>query len=451
MYPLHGRHGPVWCGRISLQRLACTRYVSRLMAKEKRTKLLEELIKNPAAAESKAAELKGLGVTDPSSLKTAKEILDDPDGADRSAQFAKLAYPLKLALLDELAKEGAANFLARLQRDEKDKGTGKAIAKAIHECRAQGVKVADLREKKSVAFDYSSDEAPVSYLSPIDTEGNRLALLARMTPLGRLNVFHAVCGDTQGLGNFEGMAMTRASYRRFLQMAEAQMQVALAPIPGDWAAWLIAEAARTATAAGLPLPAAYEQAKTMIEPPATAPQNPLRTLLDEKEVAGNAKELVAKSASLHTMPECAFWVPDEATLEALAEKTKAADESKIAVNEEQRKDSRLHAAREVAKSYWNDERRKLWAGRLEGTALVLAATGRHEDAKLAWATAMDIGKSGEWEKIPFATELFEKIVRHGAIDPHAGHDHAPGEHGKVTREMREAAKDEAADGLIVKP
>lgn len=424
------------------------------MANEKRGKLLEELIKNPAAAESKSAELKALGV-EPASLKSAKEILEDPDGADRSAQFAKLAYPLKLVLLDSLAEEGAANFLARLQRDEKDKGVGKAIAKAIHACRAQGVKVADLREKKSVAFDFTSEAAPDSYLSPIDTEGNRLVLLARVTPMGRLNVFHAVCGDTQGLGNFEGMAMTRASYRRFLGMAEAQMQVALAAIPGDWAAWLVSEAARTATAAGLPLPAAYEQAKTMLELPASAPANPLLSLLDQKEVASMAKELVPKSAELHSYPECAFWVPDEPTLEELAAKTKTADESKGATTDEQKKESRLKAAREVAKGYWNDERRKLWTGRLEGTALVLAATERKDDAKLCWATAMEISGKTDWEKIPFATELFEKIVRHGAIDPHAGHDHAPGEHGKVTDEMRQAMKDEAdkeaQSGLITKP
>lgn len=421
------------------------------MAKDKRAKLLEELLKDPASAESKAAELKTMGV-DPASIKSGKEIIDDPDGPDRSPQFAKLAYPLKLAVLDALAEEGAANFLARLQRDEKDKGTSKAIAKAIHECRAQGVKVSDLREKKGVSFDYSNETTPDSYLSPIDTEGNRLVLLARVTPMGRLNVFHAVCGDTQGLGNFEGMAMTRASYRRFLQMAEAQMGVALAPIPGDWAAWLIAEAAKTATANGLPLPGAYEQAKTMIEPPATAPQSPLETLVDRKEVTSKQKDLVEKSAELHTYPECAFWTPDEPTLETLAEKTKAADESKVAINDEQRKDARLRAAREVAKGYWNDKTRALWAHRLEGTAIVLAATGRADDAKLAWATGLELAGKSDWEKIPFATELFDKIIRHGAIDPHAGHNHAPGEHGKVTPEMRAAAKDDSPDaGLIVKP
>ena len=419
------------------------------MAKDKRAKLLEELLKNPASAEAKSAELKSMNA-DPAMIKSGKEIIDDPDGADRSAQFAKLAYAVKLAVLDALAEEGAANFLARLQRDEKDKGVGKAIAKAIHECRAQGVKVNDLREKKAVSFDYSNESTPDSFLSPIDTEGNRLVLLARVTPMGRLNVFHAVCGDTQGLGNFEGMAMTRASYRRFLQMAEAQMGVALAPIPGDYAAWLIAEAAKTATTAGLPLPQHYEQAKTMIEPPAVAPASPLATLVDEKDVQSKKKELVEKSGELHTMPECAFWTPDEPTLETLATKTKEADESKVAINDEQRKDARLRAAREVAKGYWNDTVRSLWANRLEGTAIVHAATGRLDDAKLAWATAMELRGKSDWEKIPFATELFEKIVRHGAIDPHAGHNHAPGEHGKVTDEMRAAAA-EGADSLIVKP
>ena len=42
-----------------------------------------------------------------------------------------------------------------------------------------------------------------SYVSPLDTEGNRLVLLARVTPQGRLNVFHVVVGDLTGLSNFE--------------------------------------------------------------------------------------------------------------------------------------------------------------------------------------------------------------------------------------------------------
>ena len=424
----------------------------RLMAKDKRAKLIEELIKDPAAAEAKAADLKGIGV-EPGALKTAKEILDDPDGAERPGQFAGLPYPVKLALLDALAAEGAANFLARLQRDEKDKGVSKAIAKAIHAVRAQGMRVSDLREKKSIAFDFSSESVPDSWMSPIDTEGNRLVLLARVTPMGRLNVFHAVCGDTQGLGNFEGMGMTRASYRRFLQMAEAQMGVPLAKIPGDWAAWLISEAARTATAAGLPTPANFDQAKASIEIPATQPPNPLHSLLDETEVAKASAELVKKSADLHTWPECAFWVPDEDTLEALQKKMEEAEESKVAVSEEQKKDLRLAGAREIAKGFWNDDRRKLWAARLTDTAYVVAATGRPEDGKLAWATAMELAKGTDGEKIPFAVELFEKIVRAGRVDTQAAHAHAAGEHGKITDEMREAAAqpDEPAEGQIVKP
>lgn len=421
---------------------------------DKRSKLLEELLKNPASAESKASELKGLGVNEPGSLQAAKEILDDPDGADRSAQFAKLPYPVKLVLLDALASEGAANFLARLQRDEKDKGTGKAIAKAIHACRAQGLKVSDLREKKSVAFDFSSETIPDSYVSPIDPEGNRLVLLARVTSMGRLNVFHAAAGDTEGLSNFEGMGMTRAQYRQFLRMAEAQMGVGLAKVPGDWAAWLIAEAAKKSVEAGLPTPASFDPAKAIIEAPATKPADPLHAVLDEKEVASKSKELVEKSADLHKLPECAFWVPDEASLEALTEKDKEAKESKVAVNEDQRKELRLRGAREVAAKYWTKEKRALWTSRLAATAHVLAATGRADDGKLAWAAAMELDKGTDIEKIPFAIELFEKIVRHGLPDPHAGHDHGPGEHGDLGDQMRAAAagpENEPESGLIVKP
>ena len=426
------------------------------MAKDKKAKLLEELVKNPAGADARADEFRKFGL-DPAqtvpAVKTAKEILDDPDGPDRSGQFAKLPYAVKLALLDELAAEGAANFLARLQRDEKDKAVGKAIAKAIHECRAQGLKVTDMREKKSVQFDFSSEGVPDSYVSALDTDGNRLVLLARVTPLGKLNVFHSVVGDTQGLGNFEGMGMTRASYRRFLQMAEAQMGVPMAKVPGDYAAWLVAEGARTATAAGLPLPAQFEQARGLIEPPVSEPKHPLHSLLDEAEVVKTAD--LSKSADLHRLAECAFWMPEESALEKLTERMKKADDSKVAVHEGQKQDIRMREARDAAKEYWTADRRKVWSGRLRETAYVLAATGRPEEAKLAWATAIELAKGADVEKLPFATELFEKIVAAGGvIDPHAGHDHGPGEHGKprVTAEMRDAAKaeDESAS-LIVKP
>ena len=423
---------------------------------DKKSKLFEDLLKNPAGADAKASELKGFGIADPSAFKSAKEILEDPDGADRSPQFAKLPYPIKLVLLDALAAEGAANFLARLQRDEKDKGVGKAIAKAIHGIRAQGLKVNDLREKKSVAFDFASEGVPDSYVSPIDPEGNRLVVLARVSAMGKLNVFHAACGDTEGLTNFEGMGMSRAQYRQFLRMAEAQMQVALAKVPGDWAAWLVSEAARVSTKNGLPKPASYESAVQMIEPPAAKPADPLLSVLDEKEVASKSKDLVKGSDALHKWPECAFWVPDEASLEKLVEKDKEAKESKVAINDEQRKELRLKGARDLAKGYWSDEKRKIWADRLRATAHLVATNGRTDDGKLAWATAMELEKGSDVEKVPFAVELFEKIVRHGIPDPHAGHDHGPGEHdhGGIGDQMRAAAATPDAppeSGVIVKP
>lgn len=416
------------------------------MAKDKKNKLLEEIIREPGSAAAKEADLKKFGL-DPAATsagaKTAKEILDDPDGADRSTQFAGLPFPIKLALLDMLAEEGAGGFLARLQRDEKDKAVGKAIAKAIHAVRAQGMNVADMREKKGVKFDFASEGVPDSYVSALDTEGNRLVLLARITPAGRLNVFHVVLGDTMGLQNFEGMALTRAAYRKFIGMAEAQIGARLAPMPGEYAAWMIQDAAKRSVAAGLPTPPAFEQARSMIEAPAAAPAHPVESKLDRKEVEAASSALLDRSAELHRFPECAFWVPEEKALETLETKFKEADESKVAVTDAQRQDLKRKAAGDVMREYFDDAKRMLWADRLRETAYVLAATDRVDDAKLAWATGLALGKPGsDVSKIPFAVELFEKLVRH-AGDEH-GHEHggaAPG----MSEEMRAQA-----EGPIVK-
>lgn len=441
---------PVWLLRYGLPLQPKSGISRRPMAKDKKTKLLEESIKNPASAN--ADELKKFGLdlakVKPS-LETAKEILEDPDGADRGAQFAKLDFPVKLALLGLLGQEGAGGFLARLQKDEKDKAVSKAIAQAIHLVRAQGVNVKDMREKGGIKFDFASEGIPDSYLSAIDTEGNRLVLLARVSPVGRLNVFHAVCGDTQGLTNFEGLGLTRAAYRRFIQMAEAQMGVPLAKVSSDWAAWLIAEAARVSVKNGLPTPPAYEDAKTMIEPPATAPAHPVKSALSESDLED---EHVSKGAELHQLPQCAFWVPDEATLETLSEKVKEADESKVAVGEDQKKDLRLRAAKELREKFWTKENRSLWARRLEDTAHVLAVTGSVEEGKIAWASARALESSKDAETIPFATELFDKIVKHaGALQ--RAHSHEGHVHEGVGNAMHAAAaEDEAgAEGSGAKP
>ena len=428
------------------------------MAKDKKTKLIEELIAAPDQAAGKAEELRKFGLDASrvaASVKIAKAILEDPDAPDRPKEFAGLDYAVKLTLLDRLAEEGAGAFLARLQRDEKDKGTAKAIARAIHNVRAQGMSVADMREKKSVKFDFTSEGMPDSYVSPLDTEGNRLVLLARVTSTGRMNVFHVVVGDTNGMSNFEGIALTRAQYRRFVAMAEQQMGVKLAVVPGDYAAWAITEGARTAVSNGLPTPPAYEQAKQSIEPPASAPPHPLDSMLDVAAVKKDADKLAAESGKLHTFAECAFWVPDEPTLEKLEAKLKEADESKVAVTPAQKQDLKLRAAREVAKEYFDDAKRTLWENRLRETALVLAGTGRLDDAKLALGTAIALGKKGsDVEKIPFAMELTEKIVKNAdTLDPHAGHSHAPGEGHDVREAMAAAAKSapEESASPIVKP
>lgn len=421
------------------------------MAKDKKTRLLEELIKSPETAGARADEAKKLGL-DPakteSSVKAAKSILDDPDAADQNVKFAGLEYPVKLALLNLLSQEGAGAFLARLQRDEKDKGVSKAIGAAIHAVRAQGQNVADMRDRKAVKFEIDTTP-PDSYVSPIDTEGNRLVLLARLTAQGRMNVFHVVAGDTQGLSNFEGLALTRATYKRFVRMAEAQMNVPLASVTSDYAAWLVAEAARVSTAAGLPTPSAYEEAKTMIEPPVTAPEHPLHAVLDRKEVEKEADSLVAKSDVLHRLAECAFWVPDESALEKLAERVKEADESKVAVGEDQKRDLRLSAARKTVKEYFEDpSKRAVWTHRLKETAYLLATTERPEEAKIAWATSMALErKDADVEKIPFATELTEKIVRHagpGGFDAQQVHEHGLGA-GGITPEMRAEADREESE------
>ena len=80
------------------------------MAKDKKTKLLEELIKNPQDAEKRADELTKVGLDAAKAggqAKAAKLIVDDPDAADQSAAFGRLDYPVKLALLNVLSLEGA--------------------------------------------------------------------------------------------------------------------------------------------------------------------------------------------------------------------------------------------------------------------------------------------------------------------------------------------------------
>ena len=116
---------------------------------------------------------------------------------------------------------------------------------------------------------------------------------------------------------------------------------------------------------------------------------------------------------------------------------KEADESKVATSEKQKTELKEEAAKKTLVEYFDDSKRTLWENRLRETAYVLAATGRPDDAKVAWATGITLGKKGsDVEKIPFAKDLVFKILR-AADHDHAGHDHAEHDHAHgPSAEMR---------------
>jgi len=310
------------------------------------------------------------------------------------------------ALVALLVERGDA---ARLQRlgDSPDKALAKRARKALHLLRTRGV-AAPKPEKRE--FRPQGPYAPaeeLSLASMIDGRGERIVWLVRAVDKG-FDVFEAQLSDTRGILGFTTANAPRKDWRAHATRVVADERMAVARVSERHARHLIEEGYKQTLAAGRVPPEEFARARLGLGHYEPEERHPAFEVAPPLPIAEARNRL----ASLHALPELRTWIPPEESLPALDLEIGNIVTSKLIVDPAQRREQLAAAVEKVATAALTPDYRKLIAARLYETALLLAARGKSDEARLATtAAALTLDESVGAADNPFVLRLFDKVVK----------------------------------------
>jgi hypothetical protein len=329
--------------------------------------------------------------------------------------FAEGDVELLPAAIDEAAGEALVALLvergdaARLQRlgDGADKPLGKRARKALHLLRTRGVAAPKPQKREFRPQGPHAPSEELSLASMIDGRGERIVWLVREVDRG-YDIFEAQLSDTRGILGFTTAHAPRKDWRAHTARVVADERMAVGRVSERHARALIEEGYQRTLAGGRVPPEEFARARLGMghyEPEERHPALDAAPPYEPAEVRG-------RLASLHTLLELRTWIPPEDALPALDLEVGNIVTSKLVVDPAGRQEQLLGAIGKVANASLTPDYRRLLAERLYETALVLAARGKAEEARLTTtAAAMTLDERVAAADNPFVLRLFDKVVK----------------------------------------
>ena len=316
------------------------------------------------------------------------------------------------ALVALLVERGDA---ARLQRlgEAADKALAKRARKALHLLRTRGV-AAPPPEKREYRphGPYAPAEEP-SLASMIDGRGERIVWLVRAVDSG-YDIFEAQLSETRGILGFSTANAPRKDWRAHAARVVADERMAVARISERHARQLIEDGYRQTLAAGRVPPEEFARARLGLGHYEPEERHPALDLAPPVPLV----EARLRLASLHALPELRTWIPPEESLPALDLEIGNIVTSKLIVDPQQRREQLAAAVEKVANGALTPELRRRLAARLYETALLLAARGKGDEARLCTtAAALTLDESVAAGDNPFVLGLFDKVVKAPPEEP----------------------------------
>lgn len=310
------------------------------------------------------------------------------------------------ALLAWLVERGDAERLARLG-DGADRALAKRARKALHVLRTRGVAAPKPEKREFRPHGPFAPAEELSLASMIDGRGERIVWLVRAADPG-LDIFEAQLSDTRGILGFTTANAPRKEWRAHAARVVADERMAVARVSERHARQLIEEGYRSTLAAGRVPPDEFARARLGMGHHEPEQRHPALDLAPPLPLA----EARARLAALHALPELRTWIPPEEALPALDLEVGNIVTSKLIVDPLQRKEQLAAAVEKVAAATLASGYRQLLAARLYETALLLAARGQPDEARLATtAAALTLDASVPASDNPFVLRLFDKVIR----------------------------------------
>jgi hypothetical protein len=323
-------------------------------------------------------------------------LLDTPDAA------------ALVEALGEVGGETAGRTLARRATAAPERALRKALRRALFRLSQRGVRVPHV-EEPAAAVPAGGGPDLEGLVSGFDGRGDRLIWLLRPHTGGGMLLVAAEVHEPRGLRDVRPAEVSRKELRGLRE--RLQREAGLRLVAADWRVLdaLVIEGQQRATGGGDAPDRSRDYLRLrpqLVTAPAIAPAEP-RSALAPPPTDDERPALLARSAELVTLPELRTWWASPDAAAPFVDEIAAQRDSPLVLNRIQQED-RLHGVlvRAAATLY----PRQVVARRLEGTAYMLAETGRVPSARQALAVAQALRAGASVDDIPFLRALVQQGI-----------------------------------------
>ncbi|MGW8207848.1 MAG: hypothetical protein ACWGO2_02460, partial [Syntrophobacteria bacterium] len=327
----------------------------------------------------------------------------DPE-ANSFTQFVESLKPLvqqsvafTVALAEALASTAnpvAVKLIQALQGIEAKKPVRRALKTALYRLARQGlVKEQEEAEvEPRVLVPRPEDRQAEAWASWPESQGER-GIILKLPDAGRGYLMVIGVLNSEGVFHeFEAVQTTRKGVRALLERMTGGVSGRIIEIPLEHFRFLYEEAADTYQRQSMELPAGYDVMLKQLDSWVEKPAGPhIYNLLDEKEIGGDTLLLRSSDGLLEVQPFLSWRLPEE-LVSPFAAKIKELSQSRLVISQSAQLERVEQIYREAATEIFSAERRQRYGRLLEEAALLLYLESREQEAKRAFAVALDLEK-----------------------------------------------------------
>jgi hypothetical protein len=305
----------------------------------------------------------------------------------------------------------SADLLHRLSAATSSKAVAKSIRKSIFRLRSRGIETEEISDRAPAVYHPPQPAASEGFLTPIDSSGHRVVLLARPQIPQGMAAFSAAISDREGIVDFSGFETSRKNFYEYLEVFREQYPGEVVEADPHYCSGLIMEAAEIGQKKGTsPSPEFLKWRPLM----GSSPSLPLRPLIYRYLEEGETKsrpELLDRSASLFQLSPFNAWSLEEEESRKYLALLKEASASRLVLAPHQKEGRIMEIYQQAVHDLFDGPRRLLYRRRLEEMAYILWKNGQENEARVALAAAAGMDKeSGILAPHPFLMELVKRSL-----------------------------------------
>jgi len=340
-----------------------------------------------------------------------------------------------LAWADVLANIPLADSAVLLQEmlaEGTDKGLHKALRKALHRLKVQGVAVAEVQAKgHTVVVGAVVHRLEKCLASFIDGAGDRMLFLVRTKPLGGYNMAYLVIN--YGTGIQYALAL-QASKRELPEILDkVQGPAPLIDLEPTYCQYQIALAHQMNLETHTPVPEEYFTLQDVIgECNTTFERAIIYSALSEADLE-IAKTYDTYASDLLELPEFAGWTLPASIIQKYGDALREIEQSQIVVSPTMQQERISEIQARAMEEALGERSRRIMRLRLEEMAYYLLRTDRRHEALWAVAAAQSLEDDNpqRLRRNPFAGALLERSLELAKARPSSGRiilpfSHLPG-------------------------